>query len=118
MTIDISKQLEEVIKVTLEKLIKSEFNASKDPYGKSWKPKKVPNGKPPLEDTGKLKSSFKYNISSNKISVTNKVSYFTEATEVNKVLPESTLPINWESEINKKVKRYLDQNFKKILKGK
>jgi hypothetical protein len=116
--IDLEKEFTKIIKVALQNMIRTEFATESDYNGKKWLPKKVPNGKPTLIDTGALRLGFKFDVSSSNVALTNKVSYFNNATGNNKVrpvIPETTLPTNVKKEVQANIKKFLDKNFKSMV---
>lgn len=112
--IDLKNEFTKIVKVQLQKMIKKEFDTESDYNGIAWKPKKVPNGKPILIDSGKLRRSFKY-TQNNQVQLSNKVSYFNNATKDRPVIPD-TMPQDVKSEVHRNLADFLDKNVKTIIK--
>lgn len=56
----LNKEIDAAVIRAEKNFIADEFNKTQDPYGVKWAPKKIPNGKPTLINTGKMRKSFRY----------------------------------------------------------
>lgn len=90
--------------------VKSEFDASQDPFGNPWaalkrpRPKSRNQNNKPLLDSGKLKNSFSYRVLSvNSVEIGTGVSYApyhqrgTSKMPARKMLPETSMPQAWDN---------------------
>lgn len=121
---ELKKKILKIINDSVKKLIKKEFDTSTDPYGKKWKKKKIPNGKPTLIDTGKMRRSFRYLSTEKEIKVTNSTSYFplhqsgTSKMPARVMVPKSKgLTQIWRKQIGTDLKKQMDKICKNYLKN-
>lgn len=108
-----SKEVKEMVTQTVKKaaqeLVALGFKTETDPFGKRWKKKIKPNGKPTLIATGKMRKSFRYQAFLTKIKITNAQPYaiFHLTGKWNmparQYLPYAASSKMWKSYIDKKV---------------
>ncbi len=117
------KKIIKIINDSVKKLIKKEFDTSTYPYGRKWIKKKIPNGKPTLIHTGKMRKSFRYVSTEKEIKVQNSTSYFplhqsgTSKMPARVMVPKSKgLTQIWRKQIGTDLKKQMDKICKNYLK--
>lgn len=118
----ITKMILKGLNDSLKKIIAREFRLTIDPHEKKWKRKKIPNGKPTLIDTGRMRRSFRYIATADKINIRNNCPYFvfhqtgTKHMPKRQMLPKTDkLTKSWRQQISKDMKKLVDKICKQEL---
>ena len=106
------------VKKASQELVALGYKTETDPYGKRWKKKRKPNGKPTLIDSGKMRKSFRYTAMLSRVRISNAQKYAQyHLMGTNKMVPRIFMPYKksskiWKDYIDNKVRATLARAFK------
>lgn len=90
----------EIERITVT-LVRNQHRTERDPYGRRWKPKKIPNGQRTLTDTRKMRSRWDSSSKPSLVSITQAQDYWryhqtgTRIMPRRMVAPEVMFPAAW-----------------------
>ena len=110
--------INQVVKETIEGLIAREFSTQTDPDGNGWQAPARDYGHPLLDDTGRLKGSWKVTVDGDSVIMSNSTPYSgyqqfgTRRIPARRMVPVEDLPPSWIEAIDAAVSRYIEEHLK------